>query len=38
MQQLDNQSYKNDRDGNPILISTFLYGLEKEDYKADDDW
>ena len=29
MRQLDNQSYKNDENGHPILISTYLYGLEK---------
>ena len=28
IQQLDNQSYKNDKDGKPILISTFLYELK----------
>lgn len=27
--KLDNQSYKNDKTGNPILISTFLYELDK---------
>ncbi len=27
--QFDNQSYKNDENGNPILISTFLYKLDK---------
>lgn len=27
--QLDNQSYKNDENGKPILISTFLYELDK---------
>ena len=30
--QLDNQSYKNDENGNPILISTFLYELDKAKY------
>ena len=30
MEQLDNQSYKNDKDGNPIIISTYLYGLKKQ--------
>ena len=30
--QLDNQSYKNDEMGNPILISTFLYELDKTKY------
>lgn len=30
MQQLDNQSYKNDENNKPILISTYLYGLEKQ--------
>lgn len=29
MQRLNNQSYKNDKNGQPILISTYLYGLEK---------
>lgn len=29
IEKLDEQSYKNDRDGHPILISTYLYGLEK---------
>ncbi|MDE6203982.1 MAG: GNAT family N-acetyltransferase [Lachnospiraceae bacterium] len=29
IQRLDNQSYKNDKSGNPILISTFLYELDK---------
>ena len=29
MQQLNNQSYKDDENGKPILISTYLYGLEK---------
>lgn len=28
MEKLDGQSYKNDKDGQPILISTYLYGLE----------
>ena len=28
IKKLDNQSYKNDQTGNPILISTFLYELE----------
>lgn len=28
MQTLDNQSYKNDADGQPILIQTYLYGLK----------
>lgn len=28
IRQLDNQSYKNDKDGKPILISTFLYELK----------
>ena len=27
---LDNQSYKNDKNGNPILIRTFLYKLDKD--------
>ena len=27
--KLDNQSYKNDKNGNPILINTFLYELDK---------
>lgn len=31
LQQLENQSYKEDMNGNPILISTYLYGLEKRD-------
>ena len=30
--KLDNQSYKNDKNGNPILISTFLYGLDKDQF------
>jgi ribosomal-protein-alanine N-acetyltransferase len=30
--QLDNQSYKNDENGKPILISTFLYELDKAKY------
>lgn len=30
--QLDNQSYKNDEIGNPILISTYLYELDKIEY------
>ena len=30
--KLDNQSYKNDENGNPILISTFLYELDKAKY------
>ena len=29
MEQLDNQSYKDDENGEPILISTYLYGLER---------
>lgn len=33
MQQLDNQSYKNDEKGQPIIISTYLYGLEKSRYE-----
>lgn len=32
IRQLDNQSYKNDKSGNPILVSTFLYELEKLTY------
>ena len=32
IRQLDNQSYKNDEIGNPILISTFLYKLNKVIY------
>lgn len=32
IRQLDNQSYKNDEIGNPILISTFLYELDKTKY------
>ncbi len=32
IRQLDNQSYKNDEIGNPILISTFLYELDKAKY------
>ncbi len=32
LRRLDNQSYKNDKMGNPILISTFLYGLDKEQF------
>ena len=31
IQQFDNQSYKNDKNGQPILISTYLYGIEKEE-------
>ena len=34
--QLDNQSYKKDEIGNPILISTFLYQLEKTKYDISD--
>lgn len=30
LQQLENQSYKDDMNGNPILISTYLYRLEKK--------
>lgn len=30
VQQLDNQSYKNDADGNPILICIYLYKLERK--------
>lgn len=30
--QLDNESYKEDMDGNPILISIYIYKIEKEDY------
>lgn len=29
IKQLENQSYKNDADGNPIIISTYLYKLAK---------
>ncbi len=29
IRQLDNQTYKNDKLGNPIIISTFLYELSK---------
>lgn len=29
MRQLDGQFYKNDPDGNPIIIRTYLYGLER---------
>lgn len=29
MQKLDGQSYKKDRNDQPVLISTYLYGLEK---------
>ena len=29
IQQLDNQSYKNDRNGNPIYICTYLYELKR---------
>ncbi len=29
MRQLDQQSYKDDQNGNPIMISTYLYGLER---------
>lgn len=29
MQKLDNQSYKNDEQGNPIIISTYLYEIER---------
>ena len=32
IRQLDNQSYKNDEIGNPILISTYLYELDKTKY------
>ena len=28
MQRLENQSYKNDADGKPIMIQTYLYGLK----------
>ena len=31
MQQFDNQTYKDNENGQPILISTYLYGLEKEE-------
>ena len=29
IKRFDNQSYKNDRLGNPILISTYLYELKR---------
>ena len=29
MQRLDNQSYKNDVNGQPIIIQTYLYGRKK---------
>ena len=32
IRRLDNQSYKNDKNGNPILISTFLYELNKAQF------
>ena len=32
IRRLDNQSYKNDKNGNPILISTFLYELDKAQF------
>ena len=32
IEQLDNESYKDDRNGNPILISIYLYLLKKEEY------
>ena len=32
--QFDNQSYKNDKLGNPILFSTFLYELDRLNYKT----
>ena len=28
------QSYKNDKNGNPILINTFLYELDKARFNA----
>lgn len=31
MRQLDGQFYKNDTNGNPIIIETYLYGLERPD-------
>ncbi len=34
IKQFDNQSYKNDKLGNPILISTFLYELEKSNFNV----
>lgn len=36
IKQLDNQSYKNDINGNPILIRTFLYELKKSDVDSCD--
>ena len=33
IQELDNQSYKNDKNNQPIIIRTYLYGLEKADYE-----
>lgn len=30
LKQIDNESYKDDRDGNPILISIYLYKLESQ--------
>lgn len=32
--KLDNQSYKNDKNGNPILINTFLYELDKAQFNT----
>ncbi len=34
IRQLDNQSYKNDENGNPIFIRTFLYELNKSARKS----
>lgn len=34
IKQLHNQSYKSDKLGNSILISTFLYELDKSNYNA----
>lgn len=36
IRKLDNQSYKNDKSGNPILISTFLYELDKAQFDMSD--
>ena len=37
MQKLDNQSYKKDKNNKPIMISTYLYGLEKNDYETQEE-
>lgn len=38
MQKLDNQSYKNDANGQPIIIQTYLYRCKNDTLQADSIW